>query len=397
MVLGFLASAAEAQCARNASPKSFDPFHECASLGVRREPYRNALDPSTREGREETRTWRTMDVSSFNAVYKFVAKQHGQAPPPRLVLAVLTYLEGLGYEVVCSGEVALKYAAGDILAPARHRGVGGEPSSQGSGETSSYWYVLDMVHDNGIEEKIDQMSMHVRMTWKSAFVHCSRTAWIGARGPAAGPTAYQRVDVATSGFDGHTSCTLHGDDMIELQIDTFDDGVRLRHVEELCVALQTFFCKGSTRDAARLMGIPVVARGIVSRPISGPTGRDGYIGVGGSENNEDMDRLRVGQSDLDPIDRRGSGRGLGPDGMMVGPHHPIFGRGRMEPPPGHEGHLPPGARWDPVAPPGMPGFFPGDFERGRGRGRGRSGEDIHPDIMQPGRGGFGGGFGGDEL
>ena len=57
--------------------------------------------------------------------------------------------------------------------------------------------------------------------------------------------------------------------------------------------------------------------------------------------------------------------GAGPHrggGMHVGPGDPIFCPGRMGGgvggPPGH-GSLPPGARWDPVAPPGMPGFHPG--------------------------------------
>merc|ERR1719321_1141534 len=90
----------------------------------------------------------------------------------------------------------------------------------------------------------------------------------------------------------------------------------------------------------------------------------------------------------------------------MGPGHPAFaGRGGAgsgrgpAPPPG----LPPGARWDPIAPEGLPGFRPGDFQRAPGEGR--FGEP-HPDVeFMPGRGqdfpggpGFGpggpGGFGG---
>jgi proteasome inhibitor subunit 1 (PI31) len=68
--------------------------------------------------------------------------------------------------------------------------------------------------------------------------------------------------------------------------------------------------------------------------------------------------------------------------MHVGPGDPIFGPGRMGggvgAPPGH-GSLPPGARWDPIAPPGMQGFHPDDFQR-PGGGR------PHPDMAQPGPG-----------
>merc|ERR1719311_1562564 len=71
----------------------------------------------------------------------------------------------------------------------------------------------------------------------------------------------------------------------------------------------------------------------------------------------------------------------------MGPGHPAFaGRGGAgsgggpAPPPG----LPPGARWDPIAPEGLPGFRPGDFQRAPGEGR--FGEP-HPDVeFMPGRG-----------
>lgn len=55
-------------------------------------------------------------------------------------------------------------------------------------------------------------------------------------------------------------------------------------------------------------------------------------------------------------------------GMHVGPGDPIFGPGRLGGPPGH-GSLPPGARWDPIAPPGQRGFHPGGrAEREGGEG-----------------------------
>lgn len=64
---------------------------------------------------------------------------------------------------------------------------------------------------------------------------------------------------------------------------------------------------------------------------------------------------------MEPGPLRGGG------GMHVGPGDPIFGPGRLGGgvgrPPGH-GSLPPGARWDPIAPPGMRGFGPGG-EQGR--------------------------------
>lgn len=69
-------------------------------------------------------------------------------------------------------------------------------------------------------------------------------------------------------------------------------------------------------------------------------------------------------------------------GMLVGPDHPMFGPGRLQAPPstdGRGGVLPPGARWDPIGPPGTRGFFPEG-------GRRSDGEHPHPDIAQPGPG-----------
>ena len=113
-----------------------------------------------------------------------------------------------------------------------------------------------------------------------------------------------------------------------------------------------------------------------------------------SHDGEQMDTrdTRVGYGDVVPpgirppgslIEPGGLGRG---GGMMVGPHHPIFGPRRIDDPeydPSIEGRggLPPGARWDPIGPPGTPGFRPSDFQR-----RQSSREHPHPDIMPPGRG-----------
>lgn len=69
-------------------------------------------------------------------------------------------------------------------------------------------------------------------------------------------------------------------------------------------------------------------------------------------------------------------------GMHVGPGDPIFGPGRHGPHPTEPAigrGLPPGARWDPIAPEGLPGAHPDDFiPEARRR--------IHPDVMQPGPG-----------
>ena len=113
----------------------------------------------------------------------------------------------------------------------------------------------------------------------------------------------------------------------------------------------------------------------------------------------------------------GVGRGFGGvGGSQVGPDHPLFGARHpgMRPPgggigPGHGPPvpgLPPGARWDPIGPPGTPGFLPPQppgLGQGRGRGTGGGPPNFHPDIMPPGPGGpfgsgsGGGGFGGGFI
>ncbi|KAH7618973.1 hypothetical protein Ndes2526B_g05918 [Nannochloris sp. 'desiccata'] len=77
-------------------------------------------------------------------------------------------------------------------------------------------------------------------------------------------------------------------------------------------------------------------------------------------------------------------------GMHVGPGHPIFGPGKlgggvgMPPEFGGRGDhgvpLPPGARWDPIGPPGTRGFRPDDFQQRRDPSH------PHPDMAQPGPG-----------
>lgn len=94
--------------------------------------------------------------------------------------------------------------------------------------------------------------------------------------------------------------------------------------------------------------------------------------------------LEIGRSDLDPLGGQvGRLPGVGGDGMMVGPGHPLFNRERQGNDPlrmpgqtgpwGGDGFLPPlgappGARFDPVGPfggPGQPGF-PGNARRNWG-------------------------------
>ncbi|XP_058215960.1 probable proteasome inhibitor isoform X1 [Rhododendron vialii] len=71
--------------------------------------------------------------------------------------------------------------------------------------------------------------------------------------------------------------------------------------------------------------------------------------------------------------------GIGSGGMFVGPDHPLFrGSGRgIDPalPGGLPRGIPPGARFDPYGPPGVPGFEPGRFVRDPRR----SGPN-HPDL-----------------
>ena len=118
--------------------------------------------------------------------------------------------------------------------------------------------------------------------------------------------------------------------------------------------------------------------------------------------------LMVGEGDLRPFPGGGGGGLMGPGlgltdpmygglggagtgtggGMHVGPNDPLFA-GRHHDPlrmpgGGGRGGLPPGARYDPIAPQGLPGFNPDDFQPQRRGGRG--GPRMHPDLMQPGPG-----------
>ena len=150
----------------------------------------------------------------------------------------------------------------------------------------------------------------------------------------------------------------------------------------------------------------------------GPSSREGYIsplqegppyypGRGGGSRGEILPPgimpTSVGYEDVVPPGVRlpgygGIGGGVGGipagpphmgGGMHVGPGHPMFGPGKLGggvgmPPDfgGRSDHgvpLPPGARWDPIGPPGTRGFRPDDFQT-------RDPSKPHPDMMQPGPG-----------
>ncbi|CAO2821169.1 unnamed protein product [Amaranthus hypochondriacus] len=109
--------------------------------------------------------------------------------------------------------------------------------------------------------------------------------------------------------------------------------------------------------------------------------------------------IPVGGSDLFPGPGAGmfpTRGGFGDGSMLLGPQDPRwFGGGGFPDHPGNPGRqpgIPPGARYDPYGPPGVPGFEPdrfGRFPRGPNPGRGsRPPGRIHPDLEQPGSGGF---------
>mmetsp|Transcript_18800 Transcript_18800/g.41141 ORF Transcript_18800/g.41141 Transcript_18800/m.41141 type:complete len:308 (+) Transcript_18800:207-1130(+) len=79
-------------------------------------------------------------------------------------------------------------------------------------------------------------------------------------------------------------------------------------------------------------------------------------------------------------------------GNLIGPNHPGFmgGGGRHGGPPDPLAMIPPGARYDPIGPPGVPGFEPERFQPGHPMQGGRWGPGNHPDLPQmpgmPGQG-----------
>lgn len=98
---------------------------------------------------------------------------------------------------------------------------------------------------------------------------------------------------------------------------------------------------------------------------------------------------RVGDTDLYPpgLPAMPPVVPFGGGGSLVGPAHPAFFPGGQPPShPQRPGDLPPGARWDPYGPPGVPGFEPGRFGGERGEPRPPLRPPLHPDLAQMGGG-----------
>ena len=347
-----------------------------------------------------------MDSTSFLALYKASVSLYtsGSERPPGgtgnihpLMMAVRVYVQGLGYDVVLSGPDAERYIAmGDGSegeeenVPARcwlsssgndavlSSGLSLEESKQENANT----VVMDAEYPEegrggNLERRtvLDQLCLRGIITEESVIVHCERNVWSSRDGDR--NNSWTRC--TPSGMPGGTCCTIPGSAVVELPVSPFYDSSTeyrrtygLKNIEDLLSRLAKGFCRGSRRTQSSGGDTSGYGESLATSL------EDGSRGGHGSHHSSDIYDVGVGYNDVRPTGVGIPARG---GGMMVGPHHPIFGRGRLEPPRGHEGHLPPGARWDPIAPPGMRGFFPGDFER---RAPGRSGE-IHPDIMQPGR------------
>lgn len=362
-----------------------------------------------------------MDTTSFLALFKatcviFPNTDIRLHSPPAVIMGTLVYLLGLGYDVELSGNAAEEYIGGSCGATSPGTGVqeGGETRASlapahpvehasaidwSSMQPDVYTFVMGAKHsyaDGGVQggyvRLIDQL--HVRLHVIHAFtgenevlVHCSRhifkyhdddMGYLELRGDAFA----QVLGVLLEGQN--TTCTVakSSDGIFTIPANRFMDASfenfhGLKNIDELLLLLAHGLCKGSSRCS----GASSATRQGIAQNVSSPPA---------NQSNEYEDSYasrprdtRVGYADMSPVDRRGAGQGLGPGGMMVGPHHPIFGRGRLEPPEGHEGNIPPGARWDPIGPPGTQGFFPGDFQRRNQSGVSRG--SVHPDIMQPGR------------
>jgi hypothetical protein len=351
-----------------------------------------------------------MDATSFLALYKASVSLYtsgserlpgGTGDIHPLMMAVCVYVQGLGYDVVLRGSDAERYIAmcdgteGEEKesVPARcwqsSLGDDARPStdtSQGEDKPMYCENINTLVMDAEYPEEgtveiqqrrtvLDQLSLRGIITEESVIVHCERKAWASCASNRNDPW----TERTPSGVPGGTCCTVPGSAVLEIPLSPFyennsnrDRTFGLKNIDNLLSRLAKGFCRGSRRTHST--NGETCGRGQSPSTLH----EGGSTAEEGSRHSSDIYDIGVGYNDVRPTGVGIPARG---GGMMVGPHHPIFGRGRLEPPSGHEGHLPPGARWDPIAPPGMRGFFPGDFER---RGSGRRGE-IHPDIMQPGR------------
>lgn len=170
--------------------------------------------------------------------------------------------------------------------------------------------------------------------------------------------------------------------------DAQEVGAAFTHLDDLAAKVQSVLGGPPTKAAAAASSSQQQAstttaadrRSPLDDPLRDPAfqpSRDPYP-------NPIHDPLLVGGGDLDPLGLGRPGRFGGGvpgmpvgGGMQVGPEHPFFRDHLRQPairpgmtPPG----LPPGARWDPIRPPGMEGFNPEDFQRQPGTRR------IDPDI-----------------
>ena len=350
-----------------------------------------------------------MDRTSFVALFKATSLSQvcSKDKPPSIVLGILVYLLGLGYDVQLSGSDAEKYIAESCckgqdagsqadptkgaeepstsLLPARLTGSVQSAVDWSTMNDGTYSFVMDAENPSveGVSGVpvclIDQLHIRVRLG-KSALVHCGRHIF-----QKEGESMKELVDTFGQAADALidqrlTTCTVgrSTEGMFTMEVNAFVDERAthgIQNVDEFLSILAEGLCKGSSRSVATTTSSTL---GHTSTGI--PAGYDSTLECG----EPSLRDTRVGYADVNPIDPQGAGQGLGPGGMMVGPHHPIFGRGRLDPPQGQEGHLPPGARLDPIGPPVTRGFFPGDFERTNEANRG----NVHPDIMQPGRSQF---------
>ncbi|PSC76580.1 putative proteasome inhibitor [Micractinium conductrix] len=204
----------------------------------------------------------------------------------------------------------------------------------------------------------------------------------GASAPAAGEPGSLELDAAAYTTDAATApaCYKHMAQLLAKLSEALGGALAGKPASAAAAA-------ASERQAG---GASTSGRGRARRehdPLLDPTGVSGIgyrppgVPVG------------IGAHDVVPPGVRPPGYGGGPiipglmepgplhggGGMQVGSHDPLFGPGRMGGGRGLGGApLPPGARWDPIAPPGMRGFNPDDFQQPPGQ--------VHPDMAQPGPG-----------
>lgn len=299
--------------------------------------------------------------NAFRALFKAVRLGHHVAPPPgealdrvdTLVLAVCVYIQGLGYDIVASGSKAEAYFAeqqGEEVHPCScakaDDGMQGWRDLKGSG-------VYAFVACAEFGDIRDQTCVRCIVVGEDrVVVHCSRIAWDGQ-----GTRVSLQDDRIAQSLLGYTSCSYK--DMVSFDLESHayagEDG-GLSDVDAFLSVMQHALCQGPVEPAQPSTTQPTHTHVTTSTDT---TKRD----------------TRVGYEDVGPF--QGQGRSGHDGGMLVGPHHPIFGPGRLDPTrPEQQGTLPPGARWDPIAPPGVRGFFPGDFQRRP--------TQPHPDIMPRG-------------